>query len=300
MYFFGSLIFGMQTFALANKYRIMNTVLSPPLLRPRWRRRFGRWFYTGKRYFVWVFGPQRWTSERAEALPVPVFQHETPLLRKLKNVDMYLQHNKITNLGLAAAKIDGLLIRPGETFSFWKTVGRPAARKGYLEGLVLENGRVGKGIGGGLCQMGNLLYWMALHSPLTVCERWRHSYDVFPDEGRTLPFGSGATLAYNYIDLQLRNDTQQDFQLRVWLTDTLLKGEIRAAVPLAERREVHEADHLIRHEPWGGYSRHNRLVRKVFDMETGRLLREETVAENHALMMYQPFLEGERAGDAAE
>ena len=278
----------------------MTTVLAPPVSRSPLRRRLGRWFYIGKRRMVWMFGSQQWASERAEALPVPVFQHETPLLRRLKHVDMYLQHNKITNLRLAAAKIDGLLIRPGETFSFWKTVGRPSARKGYLEGLVLENGRVGKGIGGGLCQMGNLLYWMALHSPLTVCERWRHSYDVFPDEGRTLPFGSGATLAYNYIDLQLRNDTQQDFQLLIRLSDSHLCGEIRAAGPMAERLEVHEADHLIRHEPWGGYSRHNRIVRRVFSSQTGVLLREESVAENHALMMYQPFLEGERAGNIEE
>lgn len=278
----------------------MTTVSAPPVSRPRWRRRLGRWFFIGKRHLEWVFGPQRWASERAKALPMPVFQHETPLLRRLKNVDMYLQHNKITNLGLAAAKIDGLLIRPGETFSFWKTVGRPGARKGYLEGLVLENGRVGKGIGGGLCQMGNLLYWMALHSPLTVGERWRHSYDVFPDEGRTLPFGSGATLAYNYIDLQLRNDTQQTFQLRVWCSGSHLQGEIRAENPLSERYTISEQDHLIRHEPWGGYSRHNRLVRQVFEAQTGIFLREETITENHALMMYQPFLEGERAGDTAE
>lgn len=206
---------------------------------------------------------------------------------------MYLQYNKVTNLRLAAAKINDLVIQPGETFSFWKTVGNPKAYRGYLEGLVLENGRIGKGIGGGLCQMGNLLYWMALHSPLTVTERWRHSYDVFPDEGRSLPFGSGATLAYNYIDLQLRNDTGQSFQICIRLSDTHLHGQIRSTEPLNERYEVFEQEHSIRHEPWGGYSRHNRIARRVFEVATGVLLREEPVTENHALMMYQPFLGAE-------
>ncbi|MCW5923271.1 MAG: VanW family protein [Saprospiraceae bacterium] len=264
--------------------------LSPPVLRSPLRRRVGRFFYIHKRRFEWFFDNKKYAKQIEKPLEVVVFQHHTPLLRQLKNVEMYLQHNKVTNLRLAAAKIDGLMIWPDETFSFWKTVGNPTARRGFLEGLVLENGRVGKGIGGGLCQMGNLLYWMALHSPLTVAERWRHSFDVFPDEGRTLPFGSGATLAFNYIDLQLRNDTQQPFQLRVWLSETHLHGEIRTSKPLAERYEVFEKEHFIRHEPWGGYSRHNRIARRVFSVESSELLREEPVTENHALMMYQPFL----------
>ena len=271
--------------------------MQPYIVRPAWRRRLGRWFYVQKRRVEWLLENKKWAKRREEPFGVSVFQHRTPMLRPLKNVEMYLQHNKATNLRLAAAKIDGLVIQPGETFSFWKTVGNPTARRGYLEGLVLENGRIGKGVGGGLCQMGNLLYWMALHSPLTVTERWRHSYDVFPDQGRTLPFGSGATLAYNYIDLQLRNDTPAPLQLRVWRSGTHLHGEIRAAAPPAERYEILECDHLIRHEPWGGYSRHNRLVRRVFSVATGDLLREEDVAENHTLMMYQPFLAGEKTGE---
>ncbi len=255
------------------------------------RRRLGRLYYIWKRRLQWFSGNTKFTTRRENPLKTAIFQHKTPLLRQLKQVEMYLQHNKVTNLQLAAARINGLVLRPGETFSFWKTVGAPTARKGYLEGLVLERGTVTKGIGGGLCQMGNLLYWMALHSPLSVVERWRHSYDVFPDEARILPFGSGATLAYNYIDLQLRNDTDQPFQLRVWLSDTYLHGEICTDSALFERYEVAEKEHVIRHEPHGGYSRHNRIVRAVFSVASGEMIREELVAENHALMMYQPFLE---------
>lgn len=254
------------------------------------RFRLGRIFYIWKRRAIWFFGKTKFAQRRIHPLQVLVFQHETPLLRKLKDVDMYLQHNKVTNLQLAAAKINGLVLLPGETFSFWKTVGAPTARKGYLEGLVLERGKLSKGVGGGLCQMGNLLYWMALHSPLTVTERWRHSYDVFPDEARVLPFGSGATLSYNYIDLQLRNETPHPVQLHVWLSETHLHGEICTDTPFSERYEVLEKEHLIRHEPNGSYSRHNRIARRVFSVASGELLREEWVAENHALMMYQPFL----------
>lgn len=278
---------------------MMPEILRPPVIRPKLRRRIGRWFYIQKRRLQWLFGKQKFAEYRKDMLREVVFQHQTPLLRRLKNVDMYLQYNKITNLRLAAAKIDGLVIMPGETFSFWRIVGRPSAGRGFQEGLVLDNGKIDKGIGGGLCQMGNLLYWMVLHSPLRVTERWRHGYDVFPDENRSLPFGSGATLAYNYIDLQFRNDTQQSYQLRIRLSETDLHGEIRCDVLPEERYEVFEKEHEIRHEPWGGYSRHNLIVRKVFSLKTGELLREEPVTENHALMMYQPFIESASGSEHA-
>jgi vancomycin resistance protein VanW len=266
--------------------------LIPPAVRPAWRRRLGRWFYTVKRYGQWYGGDGVFARKRENPLPHVVFEHQTPMLRALKDVDMYLQHNKVTNLRLAAEQIHTLVIQPGETFSFWRTVGAPTASRGFLEGLVLENGRVGKGIGGGLCQMGNLLYWMALHSPLTVTERWRHSYDVFPDSARTMPFGSGATLAWNYIDLQVKNNTNQPFQWCVWQTPTDLHGAIRCLHPLEEVYAVEETAHRIQQEPWGGYSRHNCLLRHTYNRHTGALLETVTVAENHALLMYQPFLPG--------
>ncbi len=275
---------------MSTMHESSNTI-TPPRRRAPLRRRLGRWYYTWKRRWNWFWSDTKWATRQEAHLETSVFQHQSPLFRRLRALDMYLQVNKVTNLQLAAARINGVVIRPGETFSFWYLVGNPTARKGYLEGLVLENGQLRKGIGGGLCQMGNLIYWMALHTPLTVTERWRHSYDVFPDEGRSLPFGSGATLAYNYIDLQLRNDTPHDFQLAVWLSETDLQGVIRSNASTALRYEVFESEHFMRHEPWGGYSRHNQIRRRVFDKFSGNLLREEDVAENHALMMYQPFIE---------
>ena len=202
---------------------------------------------------------------------------------------MYLQHNKVTNLRLAIERIDGVLIRPGETFSIWRMVGRPTAAKGYLEGLVLSNGKIEKGIGGGLCQLGNLLYWMALHSPFTVAERYRHGYDVFPDLNRSIPFACGATLAYNYIDLQLRNDTRDTFQIRLWLDDEHLNGEILSSREPEWRCEVYETDHLIKLQPWGGYTRHNRIWRRQTSLIDG-MMSESLVTENHAIMMYNPLL----------
>ncbi len=130
---------------------------------------------------------------------------------------------------------------------------------------------------------------MTLHTELTVVERWRHNYDVFPDVGRTQPFGSGATVSYNYIDLQIRNETSNTYQLRLWLTATDLCGEWRSDQPARYCYEVYEKEHLITHEPWGGYVRHNLIHRRVLN-KFGDSVGDEFVAENHVIMMYQPFL----------
>ena len=249
----------------------------------------GREYYTARRRLKWLTSRQFARPAPSISLAHSIFQHRTILLRPLRDVEMYLQHNKITNLRLAIEPIDGMLIRPGETFSIWQRVGRPTARRGFLEGLVLHNGRIEKGIGGGLCQLGNLLYWMALHSPLTIAERYRHGFDVFPDVNRSIPFACGATLAYNYIDLQLRNDTPRTFQLRLWLDDEYLNGELFSDQPATTRFEVLETDHLIKMQPWGGYTRHNRIWKRTSSLVDG-MTHEELVTENHAIMMYNPLL----------
>ena len=108
--------------------------------------------------------------------------------------------------------------------------------------------------------MTNLLYWMTLHTPLTVTERWRHGYDVFPDSNRTQPFGSGATCFYNYMDLMVRNDTPDTWRLVLQVTDTPSGGGVAGRRPPAPARyEVYEKEHEIRGEYWGGFTRHNTL-----------------------------------------
>jgi len=152
-----------------------------PIARSKLRKIAGRQYFIWKRYLKWYTKHSKLAVSRAAAdLPFRVMEHATPLLRSLRNVDMQLQVNKITNLRLAVAKLDGLVVKPGETFSYWRNIGKPTRRKGYLEGMVLHYGKFHSGTGGGLCQLSNLIYWMTIHTPLTVTERHRHSYDVFP------------------------------------------------------------------------------------------------------------------------
>lgn len=274
-----------------NKNNEMIHQVDKPIQRSRLRRWLGREFYIAKRFLGWhLSGTSYSRVNKTTSYPNTWISHKSLLLRKLKDVDMYLQHNKVDNLRLAIAKIDGAVIKPGETFSIWRLVGRPSKRKGYKLGMMIHNGKVGTGIGGGLCQLGNLLYWMALHTDLSIKERWRHSFDVFPDSGRTIPFACGATLSYNYIDLQLENKTDHAFQIRLWLDDEYLNGTITSEAAPTAKYEVYETDHRFELQWWGGYTRHNCIWKRVTDLASGEQ-HSELIAENNAIMMYNPVLE---------
>lgn len=209
------------------------------------------------------------------------------VLRVLADVDMALQQNKRRNLELAIATLDGRVLRPGETLSFWRCVGNPTARRGYLPGLVLAHGRLHADVGGGLCQLSNLLHWLALHTSLTVVERHHHGHDSFPDAGRVVPFGTGATVFYNYLDLRLRNPGPETYRLRLWLTTEELRGEVRSDRPPSLTYEVVEEDHRFRRQG-SGVVRENRLYRVARDRVTGSPTYRQPMAHNVFPVLYQP------------
>lgn len=151
-----------------------------PIKRSKFRLWAGKQYFTCRRYWEWMKSSGKLARTRSsERLNYSVFGHQTPLKRQLKDVDMWYQHNKVINLRLAVRHLDGLLIQPGETLSYWRAIGRPTRRKGYVDGMVLFYGGFKADVRGGLCQLSNLIYWMTLHTPLEVKERHRHSYDVF-------------------------------------------------------------------------------------------------------------------------
>lgn len=270
---------------------------SEPINRGKIRLTAGKIYYTLSRYMLWHSGKFKFANKQcSQYLEYEYFSHNTPLIRELKDADMQYQYNKIINLRLAVNKLDRIIIKPGETFSYWKLIGRPTARKGYVPGMVLFCGTYTMGIGGGLCQLSNLIYWMTLHTPLTVVERYRHSYDVFPDSNRTQPFGSGATCVYPYRDLMIRNDTGEDYQLNVKVGQHYLEGSWLSSSKPIYRYEIIEKNHQFKCEYWGGFSRQNELFRRRYKID-GDFIDEEYITENHALMMYAPFLDSNFEGN---
>ena len=241
-----------------------------------------------KRHLRDVFKGVRFAKERAEeSLPVVIYRHNSLIRRRLGNVDMQLQENKAVNLALAVKHIDGLLIRPGETFSVWKLIGRTTESRGYKEGLTITHGKPAKGIGGGMCQLSNLIHWMVLHSELTITEHHHHdALDLFPDHGRQIPFGTGTSISYNYIDYRVKNNTDNTCQLRLHVDDEYLCGELRAVEPLPHTFHIHAEGEYFSREG-GVVYRNGKVYRDTIDRNTGECIDSQLIRTNHARVMYE-------------
>ncbi|WP_310962857.1 VanW family protein [Nocardioides terrisoli] len=263
---------------------------APPRLTQRhpWLHPVAVRAYRMRRRWAWLTSDARWAVRRPDTpAPYRIKQHGSLLMRQLGASEMWLQQNKVTNLRLASACVDGVAIRPGETFSFNRVVGNCTRRRGFVPGMRLSNGAARPGIGGGLCQLANLLAWMFMHSDLTIVERSEHSFDPFPDNGRVLPWGVGCSIAYNYVDLVVRNDTDATFTLSVAVGERYLEGELRSDREPARSFSVHARnEEFLRHE--GRVFRRNQIWRDVIDRRTGNRVDEELMMENCALVVYEP------------
>ena len=199
---------------------------------------------------------------------------------------MQLQENKAVNLSLAAPKVNGIIIKPSETFSFWRLVGSCTARKGYKAGLVISKGATAAGVGGGMCQFTNLIHWLVLHTPLEIVEHHHHDgMDLFPDYGRQIPFGTGTSIMYNYLDYRFKNNTDMNFQLIVHTDSKYLIGEIRAERPLNVSYHIAvDNEEFIKRED--GFYRIGTVYRDIIDKKTGNVLSHNLIKQNNAKVMY--------------
>ncbi len=224
-----------------------------------------------------------------EKLPQIVKSHFSILLRKLEGVDIQLQINKIQNIKIAVSKINGLLINPGQTFSFWELVGKPSKKKGYIKGLVIKKNKFESDYGGGLCQLANLIHYLVLNSPLTVTELHHHTDALFPDDQRRVPFGTGTSICYNMLDYRFKNTTDQVIQLLVWVEDKDLCGELRSEKQFPLRYKITEENHHFAKED-GDWYRISRIYKISIDRNTDKEISKELILDNHSKVLYNPEL----------
>lgn len=249
-----------------------------------WQRRLCRyiaWHITNRTYSLDVQPNKR--------LDYRYKKHTSKLIRQLGNSDIALQYNKVINLKLAVKELDGIIIGPKEHFSFCRLVGLPTRKRGFVEGMELSFGEARRGIGGGICQISNLIHWLALHSELQVVERANHSFDPFPDDGRVLPFGSGAAIFYNYIDLVLYNPTDKCFQLRLNVSEHQLEGELLCDQPRQYSFHIYQKNHQFIRQNDVVY-RHNEIWRDVLTKynvgSAPTQLSSKLMYQNHVVVKY--------------
>lgn len=226
------------------------------------------------------------TNIEDEKLSNVVSSHSSNLIKKGKGIDPVLQENKATNIKLACDKINGMVIHPGEVFSFWRTIGKATKRKGYRAGRVIVKGKIKPGIGGGLCNLGNTINLLVLHSPLEIVEFHKHSDALAPDPGgKRVPLSAGTSVYYNYIDYRFKNNSDQDVQLFVWCEDGKLCGELRSEKEFPYKYEIVEEDHHFQKEE-DKYYRVSKIYRNTIEKATGDIIDKELVWDNHSLVMF--------------
>lgn len=169
----------------------------------------------------------RYAKRKAEkSLPNLVFETSAPMLNEKSGFDMKYQINKVHNLKLAAKTINRVVICPDETFSFWQLVRWADRQEKYKDGLNLVDGKIAASYGGGLCMLSDMLFWMFLHTPLTIVERHGHAVKSFPGADEDLPCGTDAAVSEGWLDLKVRNETDNTFQIEISFDDNDLYGRI--------------------------------------------------------------------------
>ncbi len=159
------------------------------------------------------------SGTKEEILPIPV--NKTPAAISIANVNsLGIQEllgkgtslffgstsERIHNVNLASLKLNGILVAPGETFSFNKNLGDVSADTGFKQAYIIKEGRTVLGDGGGVCQVSTTLFRAAINTGLPILERHAHAYRVHYYEDDLGP-GFDATVFDPTADLKIKNDT---------------------------------------------------------------------------------------------
>lgn len=126
------------------------------------------------------------------------------------------------NITLSCSKLNGTIVKSGETFSFCNTVGKATPEAGYQKADIFDkDGNTIKGYGGGNCQISSTLYNAVLDIPsLTILERHEHSKEVY-----YVPLGKDAAVAYGSIDFKFKNDS--DYDIKIYCSNTTNSVDVK-------------------------------------------------------------------------
>lgn len=192
-----------------------------PFLAPLRQKQRKCWYYAKMR-----FDKNKYSESAGKLFPYTLTSDQSLLINPNTGADIQYQYNKVHNLRIASAAVSRVIIRPGETFSLWWLARRADKREKYKDGLCVHSGKLVGVYGGGLCQLSNTLFYLFLHTPLTIVERHMHKVKEFPNPSPDDPCGVDATILEGWLDLRARNDTDTPMQIELWLDDTYYHGRI--------------------------------------------------------------------------
>lgn len=173
-------------------------------------------------------------GETEVKLPVAIIEPKNKLVNDLgikEHLGRGVSHfagsieNRKYNVGLAASRINGVLVPPGEEFSFVNTVGDISGASGYKQAYVIKSGRTVLDDGGGVCQVSTTIYRAALNTGLPITARTAHAYRVgYYEQG--FPPGLDATIFSPSVDLKFKNDTTHHILIQSYVEGTTLTVDL--------------------------------------------------------------------------
>jgi hypothetical protein len=181
---------------------------------------------------------QRFDQGQLSDYPALLAESRSPLWTAESQVETALQFGKVQNLRKACGKLHQVAVSADQIFSFWKQVGKARKSSGYTRGRELRQGCLIPTVGGGLCQLSNHLYDLALRTGCTVVERHAHTAVV---PGSAAEHGRDATVFWNYVDL--RFSPRQDILITAFLSKDELILSFRGKQGLRSCKE-HKAEFL--------------------------------------------------------
>ncbi len=121
------------------------------------------------------------------------------------------------NVQVAASKFHGIIIKPGETFSFNEWLGEVSEEEGYDESLIIFGNETIPDVGGGVCQVSTTAYRAAFWAGFPITERWAHAYRVSYYEQGGQPVGLDATIYSPHVDLKFLNDLPYNLLIETYV-----------------------------------------------------------------------------------
>jgi vancomycin resistance protein YoaR len=121
------------------------------------------------------------------------------------------------NVQVAASKFHGIIIKPGETFSFNQWLGEVSEEEGYDESLIIFGNETIPDVGGGICQVSTTAYRAAFWAGFPITERWAHAYRVGYYEQGDQPVGLDATIYSPLVDLKFVNDSPYHLLIETYI-----------------------------------------------------------------------------------
>ena len=171
--------------------------------------------------------------------------------------------NRNSNLKKACEMLNGLVLQPGQEFSYNETLGERTKDKGWLPAPAYSGTTLVDSPGGGICQVSSTLYLASVYAELTVLERVNHGFPV-----SYIPLGMDATVNWGFTDLKLRNDSPMPVKILAEETDDLVKVSIMGT-------ETRNYDIKMTYSVGG---RHVRTYMSKYDKTTGELISKDPVA----------------------